>query len=420
MAAAPVYAGIAARDPALEAQAERIAIAVGQALDKRGVVDLGSPPLPDAVDGPDAILDNLVAAAEKLVLDGDFNAALAKADEAIARFERDGGSAFREGTAAWTSYGKALVARALALRRLGKEGESDASLAKLAVVMPKAVPDPGLTPPKVAQKHQQILEDLRGKPRVEIEVQSDPPGADVVVDGVAAGKTPLVVRDLYPGTHFVAISAEDARAEKRVNVTAATGTARISERVGDPRAAAIRVLRTNVAQASGADALLDAARDVGDDVVIGAIMPDEAGPLVVLGRARDGKLAVVAGARFDKKVQAGARATALAEALLDGKGGWLDEGGAETAPDVDVEQALVRGLGGGVANGAGGISDPDPDPDRAPGGGGDDGGDGTPWVLFGVGAGVAALVVTGAVVGVLVAAANANKVEVVIDASNLN
>lgn len=406
VAAAPVYAGVAARDPALEAQAERIAIALGQALDKRGVVDLGSPPLPDAVDGPDAILDQLLAASEKQLLDGDFGVALAKADEAIARFE--GSGAFRAGPA-WTSYARALLARSLALRRLGKEGESDATLSRMASLLPKFVPDPGMTPPKVTQRHQQLLDEVKAKPRVEIEVQSEPQGADVVVDGEAAGRTPIVVRDLYPGTHFVGVSMEGERIERKLNVT--SGTGRVSERIGDPRGAAIRVLRTHAAQASGEDHLLDAARDVGDDVVIGALLADatsaDAGPLVVVGRARDGKLVVVAGARLDKKVQASAHATELADAILDGKGGWLGDAHTSATP----EEVLLKGLPSGTVLGPEGGPGPGPAP------GVDD--EGPPWVLLGVGAGVAAAVITGTVVLVLVSAQNANKVEVTVDASNL-
>jgi hypothetical protein len=407
VAAAPVYAGVAARDPALEAQAERIAIALGQELDKRGVVDLGSPPLPDAVDGPDAILDQLLAASEKQLLDGDFGAALAKADEAIARFE--GSGAFRAGPS-WTSYARALLARSLALRRLGKESDSDATLSRMASLMPKFVPDPGMTPPKVSQKHQQLLDEIKAKPRVEIEVTSDPQGADVVVDGQTVGKTPIVVRDLFPGAHFVGISTEGERIERKLTVT--SGTGRVNERVGDPRAAAVRVLRTHAAQASGEDHLLDAARDVGDDVVIGALLNDkdsaDFGPLVVVGRARDGKLVVVVGTRLDKKTQASARAAELAEAILEGTGGWI----GPAAPTASADTALLNGLAaGGTVLGPDGGEGPE-----GPAGGEEEG---PPWVLVGVGAGIAAVVITGTVVAVLVSAANANKVEVTVDASNL-
>jgi hypothetical protein len=244
---------------------------------------------------------------------------------------------------------------------------------------------------------------------VEIEVTSEPQGADVVVDGQAVGKTPIVVRDLFPGTHFVGISTEGERIERKLNVT--SGTGRVNERVGDPRAAAVRVLRTHAAQASGEDHLLDAARDVGDDVVIGALLNDkdsaDFGPLVVVGRARDGKLVVVVGTRLDKKTQASARATELAEAILEGTGGWI----GPSAPTATAEAALLNGLATGTVLG--------PDGGEGPQGPAVGEEEGPPWVLVGVGAGIAAVVITGTVVAVLVSAANANKVEVTVDASNL-
>lgn len=402
LAAAPVYGGVASRDAALEAQAERVAIALGQALDRRGVVDLGSPPLPDAVDGNDAILDGLVAAARSKTLEGDFATAVQKAEEAINRFE--GSGAFRSGPA-WNGYADALVVRAVSLRRLGKDVEADASLGKLAAILPKVVPDPGITPPKVLQRHQQLLDELRSKPRVDIEVQSDPPGADVVVDGQAHGKTPIVVRDLLPGAHFVALSAEGERVERKLVVT--TGTGRVSERIGDPRSAAVRVLRTRLAVASSASDIADAARNVGDDVIVGALLADKDGAMVVLARAKDGALVVVAGARLDKKTQVSARASELVDALLDGKAAWLGEPGPATP-----ELVLTRGVPAeALLAGALGPDVPPPAGDAV--------GEDAPWALIAVGAGVAVVALSGAVVGVLLATANANKVEVTVDASKL-
>jgi hypothetical protein len=399
LVAVPLYAGVAARDPALEALAERTALALGQAFDKRGVVDLGSPPLPDAVDGTNNILAELVAAARNKTLEGDFAIAVQKADEAIKRFE--GADAFRVG-AAWRGYGDALVVKAVSLRRLGQEAAADASLKRLASIMPAAIPDPDLTPPKIMQRHQQLLEELRAGPRVEIEVQSDPLGADVVVDGESRGQTPIVVRGLLPGAHFVGLSYEGTRVDRVLNV--ATGIGRVSEPVGDPRAAAARVLRTHVASATGAPALLDAARDLGGDVVVGALLADEDGPFVVLGWMKEGAL-VVAGARIDKGAPVSARATELVDALLEGRAGWLGAAGPATP-----ELILTRGVP--VAGAASDAAPTQPPDDRAD--------DGAPWALIGVSAGIGAVAVVGAIVGVIIAVGNANRVEVIVDASRLN
>ena len=402
VAAAPVYAGIASRDVALDVQAERMAIAIGQGLDKRGVLDLGSPPLPDAVDGNDAILDDLLSAARNKALEGDFAAAVDKADAAINRFEAAG--AFRA-LGAWSGYADALVVKAVSLRRLGMDAEADVPLQRLATILPKTLPDPGIAPPKVMQRHQQLQDELRSQARVTVELQSEPAGADVVIDGLLRGKTPLVVRDLLPGLHFISLSSEGVRIERKLNIK--EGTARVSERVGDARAAAVRALRT-AAAAPVAHDVLAAARAVGDDVFFGAVLADQLGPLVVLARARDGALAIVVGARIDKRAPASSLANELVNAVLadggTGKSVWLGASGPATP-----EAVLLRGaLPAPVA-----VGQQDAPPDDAAAS------DGPSWALLAIGAGVTAAAITGAVLGGIVLAAEANKVQVTVDASNL-
>lgn len=401
--ATSIFAGVAARSPALDARAERAAIALGQALERRGVVDAGSPPLPDPADGPDSILDGLVTTARTLYLDGDFTAALAKADGAVERFE--GSGAFRMG-ATWSSYADALVLRALALRRLGKESDADAALTRLASVMPDATPDPEITPPKIAQRHEQILVELRGKPRVQIEVVSEPAGAGVLVDGKPAGETPVVVRDLLPGVHFVALSFEGERVER--TVTGTSGTVRVGERVGDARTAAARSLRRTVSTPATRGSLLERAHATGDDVIIGAMEPWEGGALLVLARIVSSDLAV-AGVFLEEGDPVNAKAQELAEALLGGKRGWVGDlgrlGKADPPPPTPEDVLLGPGKASRLDEAAGAPE-------------GDEDGGGT-WLLVGVGAGAVAAVATAVAVGAFLAAGAANELEVTVDASNL-
>jgi hypothetical protein len=397
-----VYAGVAARHPGLDARAERAAVALGQALEKRGALDLGSPPLPDTGGAPDGALAGLVAAGRAKYLEGDFNAALDKADDAIERFEATG--AFRSGSP-WASWGAALVIRALALRRLGKEADADAALARLASVMPSAVPDPEITPPKIAQRHQQLLLELKGKPRIQIEVTSVPEGAEVVVDGRAVGRAPIVVRDLLPGDHFVALSREGERAERKV--TAREGVVRVEERVGDPRTIAARALRTALSSTSSAEEILKKARALSDDAIVGALVPSREAALLVLARAHAGELQVV-GARIEKTASIDARAEALAEALYAGEAGWIEEGGAPSALEAGEQQAtpldvLVGRAPSASAGGPPGVEDEE--------------GSGA-WVIVGVGLGAAAAVAIG-VAGALLLNDASKRVEVTVDASKL-
>jgi hypothetical protein len=55
-----------------------------------------------------------------------------------------------------------------------------------------------------------------------LEIGSDPPGAQVTLDGVPKGTTPVVVADLPPGQHRVTVSAGDNTINRTVNVTRGT------------------------------------------------------------------------------------------------------------------------------------------------------------------------------------------------------
>ncbi len=415
-AAAPVYAGVLARNLSLKDAAEHAAIALGQALEKKGAVDVGSPPLPDTAGGPDAILKSLVAAAADKYSEGDFSLAVSRADEAVARFE--GGGAYRAGPA-WKSFSDALVVKALALRRLGKEGDADATLGLLAATMPGAVPDPAITPPKVAERYKQIVDDMRAKPRVSIEVSSTPSGADVVVDGRAQGKAPVVVRDLLAGVHFVGLAAEGEHAQKMVTLPPGEN-GRVAEKVGDPRAIAARGLRAALASPVAREVVISEAKKVADDVVVGALVKDAGGPLLVVARVRGGEI-TVAGARVEKASQVKPRADALAAAVLHDPPGtsWLGEGPATpSAIFLSGVPALAAGDGHGDGRGDGADGGGDGNGDHRPADGEGELDTGT-IVLASVGAGVAVAVITGAVLGYLVADASSKKVTVTIDGSKL-
>jgi hypothetical protein len=396
-ATSPVFAGVAARDPAGDAAAERAAVSLAQALERRGVTDLGTPPLPVMADETDTILENAVLAATSRYQEGDFPKAVEKADDAIERFETK--LAFGP-KGPWGSYAQALVIKALAQKKLGKEAEVDGPFTKMAVTMPNAVPDPSLAPPKLLERHTQILAALRSKPRVALEITSTPPGAEVVVDGEPRGVTPVTVRDLLPGTHYVSLAADGMRVDKRVEVGDAG--AKLDERVGDPRTNAAKALRAAVAARADEATLVARAKDVGDDVLVGVLVD---GALVV-ARVHEGAL-LVAGTKLDDKAPLKARVTPLGEALLDGvappEGVWLpaSEGSPRdvlfaTAPVVVAQDPVVTDA--------------------------TEGEEGAPVALIALGVGAGVLVLGGAVAGVVAAvllSQDANKVEVVVDASAL-
>jgi hypothetical protein len=51
-------------------------------------------------------------------------------------------------------------------------------------------------------------------------VESEPRGVSVLVDGAAAGRTPVTVAELAPGPHTVTLAAASGRVERRVEIEA--------------------------------------------------------------------------------------------------------------------------------------------------------------------------------------------------------
>ena len=70
-----------------------------------------------------------------------------------------------------------------------------------------------------------------------LDVASDPPGAQVSVDGAAKGRTPLNLADVQPGDHTVAITNGTSTVNRKVSVTAGN-TATVFASLVPPNAAA--------------------------------------------------------------------------------------------------------------------------------------------------------------------------------------
>lgn len=379
-----VFAGVAFRAPALEAQAERIAIALGQALERAGFTDLGpQPPQPDDVHGDDGIRV-AVERGRAHYLDGEFTGALEQADAAIERFESE--LAFQVGPV-WSQLAEALVVRSLALGRLDRGDEANEALTRLATLMPEAPLDPELAPPNVVARHQALRAELNRAQRVQLEVVSEPPGATVVVDGRTVGRAPLVVGDLLPGTHYVAMVLEGERVGRRVTVS--SGTLRVQERVGDVRTPAARALRTLLAAAVAQDALTQAAASVADDAVCAALLPTADGTAVVAVRTREGNVAVT-GALLAPDADIRATMRLVVAALVDGRAGWV--GDAAPGSGATPAELLFR------------------DSESS---------DGWLWVLLGVGGSALAVAAAAAAAAAALTSSAPSPLEIVVDASRL-
>lgn len=87
----------------------------------------------------------------------------------------------------------------------GEEKNARELFRKAILINPTAKLDPDLFSPKVITLHTEVQASLR----VELRVNSTPPGANVYIDDKLRGVTPLIISDLIAGDHVVKISRKD-------------------------------------------------------------------------------------------------------------------------------------------------------------------------------------------------------------------
>ncbi len=298
----PVFLGAVTRsaDEQDQAVADKIADAFAEAFADRDI-DVVRPREDQADQGPPEgaleDLDKLLGTARTRFFAGEFDKAVASADDGIARFEST--YAYRESTKAWNAYAELMLVRTLALRRLSKKDPADRAMLALAAQMPDYVPDPSLVPPKVTDRYATIKKNLEDrKKRPALRVTSVPAGATVVVDGVVRGETPLELTDLLPGPHYVAVIG-DGRQEEYVVLKKRDREVRAE--LDDPRRHAAQSARqllrngtshhdfaTEAARVSGVCLIAVVERDRdGFSVVMGRIGPDNRIGLTALAVAAD-------------------------------------------------------------------------------------------------------------------------------------
>lgn len=403
----PVFTGTVARDERLEGIAGKVTAALGRAFAQAGVstvgpeTDKGSAPTVKVED-----LKRLVADAQGRFFDGDFEGAVAQAEEGIRRFEL--GPAFRSDDEAWSVYAELQMQRVLALGRLDEEKQAQKALRDLASQRPLFVPDPSVIPPKVVSAHTEALDKIKKQKVGPLEVVSRPAGAEVVVDGRKVGVTPVTVTDLLAGTHYLAVSVGDERYEEKIEL--GKKGKKVEAQLGDPRAAAARQLNQRLRISSGERQVGDEAARLGPTVYTALVESAPGRITLYLGRFENGRLDAVTG-------------TTVADDLsnLDGMAGLLVQAGRVATLDASVDgtpnpELRTRFLG----TPAGTTADTTVTDDESEGGAG-------PLVIIGVGAavaGVAAIVVVGsaAAVGIYLYSTqppNPGGTDILIDASRL-
>jgi hypothetical protein len=130
---------------------------------------------------------------------------------------------------------QARVWRGLAQLALGKVAAAQQAFRDAAAIAPDKAPDPSLFPPKAAKLYAQERVLVRST-SVELSIDSEPPGATVLVDGERRGDSPLRL-SLGAGRHLVRIEAfgydpelREANLDPRAGPTTVRATLRLAGR----------------------------------------------------------------------------------------------------------------------------------------------------------------------------------------------
>jgi hypothetical protein len=212
----PVYfIGAFTRDASLTGITQKIESTLTAELNQRGVKTLR----PQNQPGSDKLirvqdLSRLLDDARGQFFEGRFKDAVSRCDDGIARFEDQ--FAHRVNPEAWKYYAELSLVRVMALRRLDQKAQGDLAMAAIAAQVPEYIPDPNIVPPNLLNRYQAIKERLQSLPSIELTLQSNPPGAQAIVNGKNVGLTPIALKSLTPGPHYVTIKTETERFEEFV------------------------------------------------------------------------------------------------------------------------------------------------------------------------------------------------------------
>ncbi|MBN2360360.1 MAG: PEGA domain-containing protein [Deltaproteobacteria bacterium] len=114
---------------------------------------------------------------------------------------------------------QAYVNLGVAAFRRGKEDLADQALAQAAVLDPERTLDPREYPPLLLNRYEQLHKKSLSKARGSISVDVGVAGAEVFFDARSVGATPIVLKNVPPGVHFVRVVKEGAGVVgKRVEV----------------------------------------------------------------------------------------------------------------------------------------------------------------------------------------------------------
>jgi hypothetical protein len=99
----------------------------------------------------------------------------------------------------------AMMAVAVAQFQKGKTPAMQQALKRLFVWRPNYSPDPSQVPPQMTEAVDAARQAIAGLPRADLQVNSEPSGAQVFVDGDYIGVAPLTVPGVAVGEHYVTL-----------------------------------------------------------------------------------------------------------------------------------------------------------------------------------------------------------------------
>lgn len=237
---------------------------------------------------------------------------------------------------AWLQDPERLIAALMGLAEaLAAAGETDSAgmaYREVLVLSPDYEPDPGQVPTKLRSLFEQTRQDVSQEQAGQLSVAVSPRAATVVLDGLTAGKTPLIKGDLPPGLHMVRIQKDGFASLRKVIVVVSGETARVEGELEPHRIPTlIRQLRASLGKPAGRAESLRIAKDLATEsglpfvvasqvidladglepVLSVAVLPAEGKPSTVAAR-----LPTAASGQLEQVV--GALAWQIADALEEG------------------------------------------------------------------------------------------------------
>lgn len=97
----------------------------------------------------------------------------------------------------------AMMALAVAQMQKGQQRQLQSTLKRLLTWRPTYTPDPDSFPAQINQPLEKVRQSLDGAPQGQLSITSEPPGAQVFVDGDYVGVAPTVMNGLIAGEHYV-------------------------------------------------------------------------------------------------------------------------------------------------------------------------------------------------------------------------